>query len=336
MQLLREMLLLVEDYGNLKAISPKFLSKLKKNSGLGHTLYPGLGKNSEIEDAPFSSATAFNNTIVSSGNEIRAAVIYRKSDGEQIGFIMFVQDPKFRGDDQWSVMYDLGFTEPSMSQIGEVAVNLEGKDSKTLSTFAKICASSPLIKNASKELGVKFIHVDKERIKDRKERYTRKEGIIPVKMTPAELEKFTEKTAKSLEARLRDFKNSKRNIPLKDLLPQIMEKGYLDTIVIDGYEYKFAQSTINFDAERDENNWMHGKSEVRYEIVDSEKYKKVQYAFWDEVGKISSLRDDEEAYDREKAKLIKRHKLPPGNIYFKLGFKGAALVPVDLRLDYRG
>lgn len=335
MQLLREMLLLVEDYGNLKAISQKFLSKLKKTSGAGHKLYPGLGKNSEIEDEPYSGQTNFNNKITQSANTITAALVYRKSDGEQVGFIMDIPDPQFRSTRQMVVMYDQGFTSPSDSKIGDIAVNIENKESKDLVAFIKNCASSPLIKDARKELGVKFIYNDKERIEARRNRHYRKEGIVPIKMSPEELEKYQEKAKDSLAERLREFKNGKRTIPMKDLLPQIMEKGYLDTIVIDGFEYKFAQSTVNFDAERDENNWMNGKSEVRYEIVDSAKYKKIQYAFWDAIGEIRGLRDDEEAYEKEKTKLIKRHHLPPSNIYFKLGFKGAALVPVDLRLDFR-
>ena len=329
------MLLLIEDYGNLKAISPKFLSKLKKNSGAGHTLYTGLGKKSEVEDEPYTGQTNFNNKIIHSANAITAAVVYRKSDGEQIGFIMDVPDPQFRSTRRMVVMYDQGFTSPSDSKIGDVAVNIENKESKDLVNFIKTCASSPLIKDARKELGVKFIYNDKDRIEARKERYYRKEGIVPIKMSAEELEKYTEKMASDLTERLKEFKRGKRTIPMKDLLPEIMKQGYLDSIVVDGFEYNFSQSTVNFDAERDENNWMHGKSEIRYEIVDSPRYKKIQYAFWDAISAISGLRDDEEAYEKEKDKLRRRYKLPPSNIYFKLGFKGAALVPVDLRLDFR-
>ena len=333
MQLLREMLLLVEDYGNLKAISPKFLKELKKTAN--RALYPGLGKDSVVDDEPFTGQTNFNNKITQSANTITAALVYRKSDGEQIGFIMDIADTQFRSTRYMMVMYDQGFISPSDSKIGDVTVSTERKESKDIVNFIKTCSSSPLIKDPRKELGVKFIYNDKNRIDARRDRYKRKEGIVPIKMSPEELEKYTAKAAKDLEERLKEFKRGKRTVPMKDLIPEIMEKGYLNSIVVDGYEYEFAQSTVNFDAERDENNWMHGKSEIRYEIVDSPKYKKVQYAFWDAINEISGLRDDDEAYEREKTKLRKRFKLPPSNIYFKLGFKGAALVPVDLRLDFR-
>lgn len=336
MQLLREMLLLIEDYGNLKVFDQKFLAKLKKNSGSGHELYAGLGKNSEVEDEPYTGQSNFNNKIIRDLHKITAAIVYRKSDGEQIGFIMDITDPQFKSTRRMVVMYDAGFISPLDSKIGDVVVNIENKESKDLVTFIKMCVSTPLIKDARRELGVKFIYNDKDRLEARKGRHARKKGIIPIKMSAEELEKYTEQMASDFTERLKEFKRGKRTVPMKDLLPEIIKQGYLDSIVVDGYEYKFAQSTVNFDAEREESNWMYGKSEVRYEIIDSPRYKKVQYAFWEAREQIRGLSDDDEAYTKEKDKLRRRFKLPPANIYFKLGFKGAALVPVDLRLDFRG
>lgn len=313
--------LLVEDFGKLKALDLKLLNAFKKADLFKSSIW--LGRNSEVSE--LLELNNFNIDVVNVLSKFNTAdptfkvgiVFYDSSTEKIIGALCLVDRTtlaSFKRTDSG----EFSFTCPD-----------------TVTDFVvEVLGTTP--SRITDEFKIRYIQVDNSRRETKLQRLKRQDGVIPVNMSPAEKRKFETAALGELADRLRSYKNSKKSISMKELLDEIKKQGYLKNLVVDGYEFKFSQTLINFDAELDETNWRHGTSEVAYAINEQDpKYKKVMKELWPLLAKVyDDYEDDKEMLEHEKRKIFKRLKVPPSQISFKLGFEGAALVPKSIVTVY--
>ena len=386
MNLLREMLeiaefdILVEDFGNLKQIDKNLLKALMTqvyvgNTGTGKSPYRDIlaskaGQNSEVKDVELKNSKTVTNEF--ENTNLLGAVIYDKVTGNQYGMVGIKADKTYKTEKKMGLAVNyvaLSGENPSPEDIKHhrtvvidelratnetaktyLSGECEYKDSRVSKMVNLIRNRTDLWKRNGKEvkLFVKFIYADVNRPETRKERASRKSGVIPVKLAGKDLEDFKKLAISSLKSRLdaykRDkLKNSGNSIDLKDFAKEVKKAGFLDKFLVNGFVFNYYDDRINFSKMRtghhkpDQNGYS-DPSYITYRVDDSsQEYVELRNKYWDARADLSAnFKGDPEAFHREHNKLKKRLKVPPNRIKILLDLEGGAIVPYDVELDYTG
>lgn len=379
MEFLREMLslTLVEDLGNLKAINPKFIKALKRDEWRGETNAAGqyrsftvgrlsrrAGRDSNIVEKPLTNAKAAAAEFENDPN-ILALVVFDKNTGLQYG-IVAEQSPKAHKQNRtMSVVVDINalaahgrtadaaelrtvrdfFSDKvKISNVGSDNIGSYTSDFDQGKIYNALNQLNKFAKGPNREIALKVIYADANRLPKQRERGEAKRGMIPVKLTGKDAEDFKALALSSLRSRLDKFKTEKlksqnKNVPIDDFLDAIKKDGYLDKFLVDGYIYHYWRDNFNFNAlkkgSHKTSNWDSDKSYVTYKVDDdSPEYEKVRRDFWEGRAQISAMHnDDPEAHAKEVAKLKKRLKLPPTYIKVYFDFDGGAIVPASIAFE---
>ena len=388
MLLLREMLeisefdLLCEDFGNLKGIDKNLLKALMtqvyaKDQGPGKHMYVDMlaknaGQNSEVKDVELKNSKTVTQEFIDNPSLI-GAVIYDKVSGKQFGMVGIKAEKTYKTERKLGLAVNyvaLSGKNPRpedikhhrdlvMSELkahaGEIQKTyLTGesdyKDSRVAKMVNLIRNRADLWKTNGEEvkLMVKFIYADSKRPEVRKERASRKSGVIPVKLVGKDLEDFKQKAISSLKSRLdaykRDkLKNTGDSIDIKEFAKEVKKAGFLDRFLVNGYVFNYYDDRINFSKMRSgqhkpDQNGYSDPSYITYRVDDSSKeYAEMRDKYWEGRAELSAnFKDDPEAFHREHDKLKKRLKVPPTRIEILLDLEGGAIVPYDVKLDYSG
>jgi len=387
MLLLREMLeiseidLLCEDFGNLKNIDKNLLKALMNQVYVGadgpgkykyrDILVKSAGKDSDVKDVELKNSKTVTQEF--ENPSLVGAVIYDQVSGKQFGMVGIKAEKTYKSERKLGLVVNyvaLSGENPRPEDIkhhrelvmnelkthgGEIqksylSAECDYKDSRVAKMVNLIRNRANLWKMNGKEvkLFVKFIYADTKRPKARKERASRKTGVIPVKLVGKELEDFKQKAISSLKSRLdaykRDkLKNSGESIDLKDFAKEVKKAGFLDKFLVNGYVFNYYDDRINFSKMRSgqhkpDQNGYSDPSYITYRVDDSSKeYAEMRDKYWEGRSELSSnFKDDPEAFQREHEKLKKRLKVPPTRIEILLDLEGGAIVPYDVKLDYSG
>ena len=336
-----------------------------------------IGKNSKIEDVELTNGSKIG-SLFSDNKNVQAVVIYDQISGDQYGIIAKISVPgnkKWQTSNYLNVVFDFGaiagkdFDENQLEKIKNIAdkqglsptqnkdvkryqykISYDDNATKTkIEKFARelIKLVKPQDKkDTTKNLMMKIIYADAERIITKSERAKNKAGSIELtgKMTPSEIKDFNLKAKNQLETRLNNFKRDKLKASGKDLtidkiVETIRKEGYLDKILVNGYIYNYYQERINISALRKgdhkKSRYDSDLSYIKYKIdEDAESYIKIRREFWNAINDVEELKSvDPVAYEKEEEKIKRKLKMPPRYFTVMLDFEGGMIVPYDIQVN---
>ena len=357
-----ESIMLVEDYGNLKWVDKGFLSLLRSENTKNQkmSLFSMLGKNSELVDVPFQKST-FKDLL--EDRDSISAILYEKESGKQLLMMTMYYHTKF------SLSYNsykiavnvqalykndggLSFDELRTHFVTKLKLwdKVNGNDivastvEKDSAKIQRIVSEVAKFTN-SKNLAVKVIKRDAQRSKTSIERSKSKKGIIPVKMSNEEKISFEKAAKEALSKRLQDFKKIKIDaksggVTHENFVEILKKEGFLDAFTVNGYTYKYTNSSINFDSLRKNDQGWNKESYVAYYVdEDDPKYVEVFEKYGELRRELKAQHPVEAGQEqdpdvlRELEKIKRRLKIPPRKIEIMLKFEGGMIVPSHLRID---
>jgi len=301
-----------EDIGNLENISSPLQVALKSGwSSSSPRIGPShLGPQSKIIIGEYKNASQAYRELVDGS----AAGILITDGEDQLAIIVGQPTPSYRSTKFGKYGSSYAVDETVMaekypdSELMQKITNydIRPKDHNTAENQVKtlIRLLQKAIRDTGGKVGMQLLTVDTERLEKRKERKANQ----PIDMTSQE---YIRGMRQQLKIRLDQFKSSRAAQvgSVEEMLPYIIEKGYIDKINVGGFTYSLSNDRINLRSLSGKDSF-HGESTIEYTIDQGPDWREMYRA------------NDEE-------------NRPPERLEVVLGLEGGRIVPKSVRAKAR-